>query len=593
MIDRATKLRFRRRYRRSRRQVEDIGLHAEEGLEKNFFKRLSRLVEVRRFVAAWLVLIILLIGGVGLQTRALGSYYQELKPAPGGSFTEGFIGSFTNANPVYASGSVDSAISRLLFAGLFKYDQSNQLVGDLAEKYSVDEKGLVYTVTLRDGLKWQDGMSLTADDVVFTYTVIQNPDAKSPLQTSWQGIKVAALDLRTVTFTLPNALSAFPYSMVNGIIPKHLLQNVVASQLRSVSFNSFSPVGAGPFRLETVEVNGTITTERTQRIALLPNPHYYAGVPKLSRYLIRTFNSEEQLQASLGRHELNAAVGLDSIPEQVKSDPAIKEIGVPLTSGVYVFFKNTHEVLGDVRVRQALVRAVKTNMIIDGLGYPALPVRGPLLKSHVGYVTELTQLDQDITEANRLLDVAGWVKGVDGMRKNGDRPLVFRLFSQSTSEYAYITQVLQKQWLPIGARVDVFLQPDSDLQTTIALHNYDALLYGISLGVDPDVFAYWHSSQADIKLKNRPNFSEYHSVQADKALEAGRTRADPTLRVIKYRPFLEAWRNDAPALGLYQPRFLYILRGQLFGFEPKVFNASTDRYSNVHNWMVRQEKVNK
>ncbi len=119
------------------------------------------------------------------------------------------------------------------------------------------------------------------------------------------------------------------------------------------------------------------------------------------------------------------------------------------------------------------------------------------------------------------------------------------------------------------------------------------MLYGISLGPDPDAYAYWGSTQADERAANRVNFSEYKSTVADRALESGRTRSDPALRTVKYKPFLEAWRNDAPALALYQPRYLYVTRDTVFGFNPSVINVATDRYSNVAHWMIHQEKVRK
>jgi ABC-type transport system substrate-binding protein len=87
-------------------------------------------------------------------------------------------------------------------------------------------------------------------------------------------------------------------------------------------------------------------------------------------------------------------------------------------------------------------------------------------------------------------------------------------------------------------------------------------LYGISLGVDPDVFAYWDSSQASISSQGHLNLSEYKSKAADQALESARTRADAQLRVTKYKAFLTAWTNDAPALALYQPNMLYISGGR-------------------------------
>lgn len=365
------------------------------------------------------------------------------------------------------------------------------------------------------------------------------------------------------------------------------------AQLRSVSFNTTSPVGSGPFKWEAVEVSGLTPETREHNIALIPNIDYHHGRPKLGRFIIRAFNDEKRMIRSFGDRELDAALGFDTIPDQFKDEPTIHEHNVPLTGGVYVFFKNSHDVLKDAKVRQSLVMAANTKEIVGRLGHPVLSVHGPLLKSHLGYDKDLVQYGHNIQEANRLLDEAGWKQGEDGLRSKDGKQLAFQLYSQSTGDYTTVTTALQKQWRAAGVNVEVLLQQDSDLQTTIAFHNYDALLYGVSLGVDPDVFAYWHSSQADIRASNRLNFSEYQSSAADNALEAGRTRLDPQLRVIKYKPFLEAWRTDAPALALYQPSFLYLTRGKVYGFEPKTFNAGTDRFGNVHEWMIRQERAPK
>jgi peptide/nickel transport system substrate-binding protein len=227
------------------------------------------------------------------------------------------------------------------------------------------------------------------------------------------------------------------------------------------------------------------------------------------------------------------------------------------------------------------------------LDYPAKTARAPLLSEHVGYNKQLVQLPYDPARANALLDQAGWTERKEGIRAKGGVPLAFKLYSQSSGEYAAVAQKLQAQWRAVGVDVEVMLQDNSDLQTTVSQHAYDALLYGISLGTDPDVFPYWHSSQADARLTSRLNFSEYKSTPADKSLEAGRSRSDPTLRAIKYKPFLESWRQDAPAIALYQPRFLYIVRGQIFHFNPVAVNVPADRYSNVHNWMIREARVNK
>jgi peptide/nickel transport system substrate-binding protein len=592
MIDRTTKLRWRRKFRRRRNQVEDLGVQAEEQMERHFFKRLSRLVQVRRFVMTWLALVTLLIGGVIFQTTALSNYYESLKPVPGGTFNEGILGTFTNANPIYATGPVDSAVSELLFAGLLKYNSENALVSDLAEKWSVDDKETTYTVTLKQGITWQDGTPLSSEDVVFTYSTIQNPDARSPLLSSWQGISIRATDARTVVFTLPNALSSFPHSLTNGIIPKHLLSDIPAAQMRATTFNTGSPVGAGPFKWSAIEVADE-SGVRTGKIALVPNETYHAGTPTLQRYVIHYFSDEQRLLDSFENYELTAMSGVEALPDTFTDDPSIQEFSIPLTAQVMVFFKTSQEVLSDTKVRQALVQAVDQNDLLANIGFPVIASRQPFLPSHPGYNPAITQLSFDRTRAETLLTEAGWVPGADGVREKNGQQLTFGLYSQSTSEYAYVTQKLQSDWAKVGVKVEVLLQPDSDLQSTVTYHNYDALLYGISLGPDPDAYAYWGSAQADQRAANRVNFSEYKSANADKGLEGGRTRSDPGLRALKYQPFLEAWRNDAPALALYQPRYIYVTRNTVFGFEPSVINTSADRYANVDEWMIRQEKSRK
>ena len=154
-----------------------------------------------------------------------------------------------------------------------------------------------------------------------------------------------------------------------------------------------------------------------------------------------------------------------------------------------------------------------------------------------------------------------------------------------------VVESLHKFWLAAGVQMVPEFLSSADFQGTLSQHNYEAVLYGISIGVDPDVFVYWDSSQADVRSSNRLNLSEYKNATADAALEAGRTRTNPALRVVKYKPFLTAWQQDNPALGLYQPRSLYLTNGTVYGLNVHTLNSPTDRYSNVENWKIRLAKV--
>lgn len=592
LFDRTTKLRWRRRFRRSKKHVEDFGTNAEQNIEQHFFKRLSRLTRVRRFIAAWVLLFILLIGGVLYQTRALGDYYLQPTPAAGGIYTEGIFGTFSNANPIYVASSVDNSVERLVFSGLFKYDQNNNLVGDLAEGFAVDARGTTYTVTLRKNLIWHDGTVLTADDVVFTYGTIQTPDAKSPLFTSWNGIKVQKVDNRTISFTLPSLLTAFPHSLTNGLIPKHILKDVPAAQMRSIVFNTTQPVGSGPFKWDAVEVIGTDPSDREQRIGLVPFDSYVGGRPNIEKFIVRTFPTEEKLISALQNREVNAAAGLTVMPEQLTKDISLREFNIPLSSEVLAFYRTTSTVFTDPNVRRALNYAANTNEIIDSIGRPVSPVSGPLLRGQIGFDPSITQNTNNPTLAAQLLDQAGYILNAQGKRVKGSQPLIFTITTQDDDLYKNVAQTLRKQWEALGAEVDIITLSDQDLQVTLSPrgHTYDILLYGIALGADPDVFAFWHSSQAAATSSTRLNFSEYQSTVADKSLEAGRTRPEADVRASKYKAFLTAWRDDAPAVALYQPRYLYIAREPLFGFNPSLLNTGADRLNAVNEWMIRQSR---
>lgn len=590
MIDRTTRLRWRRRIRRGKRQVEDIGVQAEESLEKHFFKRLVKLPGVLRFTVTWLLLLVLLIGGLVVQTRALDNYFLVDKPVSGGTFVEGVHGSFTNANPLFATNAVNRSVSRLVFAGLLKYDEKNNLVNDLANSWRANESGTEYTVNIPANLKWQDGHPLTVDDVVFTFQTIQNPDVHSPLLVGWKDVSIVATSPQTVVFKLANPLSTFAAGLTTGLIPKHLLQNVPADQLRSVAFNTASPVGAGPFKWDAVQVDGQTPETRQEQIALLPYEDYVGGKPKLSKFIIKAFHDENSMVNAFRSQDLNAMVGLNNTPSDLQSKNGIYEHSIPLMGETMVFFKITNPVLNNVKVRQALIQATDRGDIIQGLGYPVLPADEPLLKSSLGYNPKYAEANFNLNAARQILQKDGWKLDAQNVLAKKDQQLKFTLYTQDSQDYKYISNKLQSQWAQLGVQVDVKLQNDTELQQTISNHSYDSLLYSIEMGPDPDVFAYWGSSQADVRAPSRTNFSEYKSATADASLEAGRTRLLPQLRTIKYRPFLQAWKDDAPAVALFQPRFLYITRGQIFGFKPNSLAAGINRYANVNNWMIREDK---
>lgn len=581
---------FRRKVRRQKRQVESLSTQTEAGLDRNFFDRLNNLGRVWRFVTAWLVLFVLLLGCIAAQNQALANYYTQEGPVPGGIYNEGVVGSITNVNPMYASSDADATVSRLIFASLFYYNADNELVGDLAQSWKVDDKGTTYTIALKPHLQWQDGTPLTASDVEFTYRTIQNPDAQSPLSGSWQNVTVTAVNDRVLTFKLANPLSSFVYTLTNGIVPKHILKNVPATDLRSFSFNTSHPIGAGPFRWDALQVKGTNPHDAVIQVALKPYQEYWRGAPKLKSFVVHAYADPQAMIKDFQNHDITAMAGLNDVPKAVKGGDTIVH-NLRLNAATMVFFKTSSGILRDVQVRRALIQAIDVPAILARLDYPARPVREPLLEGQPGYDKQYAEPAYNPEQAQAALQKEGWKPNAEGKLEKDGQPLSFVLYADNNTEYHMVASQLAEQWGRIGVDVQLNLQPTPDFKNTLANHQYDAVLHGISIGADPDVFPYWDSSQADVRSANRLNLSEYQSKTADEALEAARSRFDPELREIKLEPFLKSWQKDAPALALYQPRYLYITHGKVYNLTQHSINNGVNRLVDVDNWMIRTGRV--
>lgn len=586
------KLRFRRVFKRRRHQLEGAGKEADQRLERHFFKRLHHLLMVKRFLALWIVPVLILIGLTGWQAESLSGYYQHLEPTAGGIYREGVIGQFTNANPIYAVSDVDESVSSLIFASLFKYNSDNELVGDLASGYSLSTDGRTYTVYLRPNLTWQDGQPLTAADVVFTYHTIQNPAAQSPLQPSWQGVDVSAKGRDAVVFSLPNPLASFKYSLTNGIIPEHILGSVPPSRLRSVEFNTIDPIGAGPFVWSSLQTSGNEPGTLQDLIALSPFKDYHSGAPKLGGLVIHTYPTNGLAEQALMSDDIDGLAGLDTLPQGWSNNPQLHIYSFPLTAEAMVFFRESNPVLADLSAREALVLAGNRQQIASDLAFKAQVEREPLLPSQLGYNSEFAQPGFDLSAAKKTLESGGWTLASDGYWHKNGLVLGFDLYALDSAISRQVTSELKQQWQALGANVNVHLQGDSDFQNTLSTHSYDAVLYNISLGVDPDEYIYWDSSQADPRSATRLNLSELKDSNADAGLEAGRTRSNPELRVVKYQKFLQAWQANYPALALYQPNFFYVTNRPLYNLSDKnEINSPLGRYNNVANWEIRRTEV--
>ncbi|MCX6022091.1 MAG: ABC transporter substrate-binding protein, partial [Chloroflexi bacterium] len=175
----------------------------------------------------------------------------ELRPDYGGRLVEGVAGGPSTLNPLLAQfNDADKDISSLVFSGLTRLSPNGELVPDLAQRWDIEDGGRRYRFVLRDGVRWHDGIPFTADDVVFSFKMIQAKDfpGSTDLAALWKDVGIAKKDDLTVEFTLPQPYAPFLSTTTLGIVPVHLLRDVRPADLTRAPFNA-NPIGAGPYRL--------------------------------------------------------------------------------------------------------------------------------------------------------------------------------------------------------------------------------------------------------------------------------------------------------------------------------------------------------
>ena len=549
---------------------------------KFIVRRWKNLQEVRRMAGAWLLIIAALIVATFWQTSQFDRLYSADIPAEGTTYTEGVVGAVDNLNPIFASTPAEKAVSRLLFASLFYEDERSTPQPELVDHYTLDNTGKVYTMTLRSDARWQDGVPITAKDVVYTFAAIKDADAHSQLYSSWRNITVEQLDDYNVRFTLPAPYTPFLHALSVGMLPEHMLGKVRNSELRSHSFSRNPTVGSGPFTFQDVRTMGD--SKNTQSIVRMDaNADYFLGAPKLAHFQLHAYSNRDDLANAFRTQEV-AAISDESNQqlEDLNNQKNAVRTDSPLYNAVYAFLQMDSPLLKDPKVRNALELATDQPALLGQLHNRVQPVTGPLLAGQLGYDPGLQQSPTDIEQAKKLLDEAGWKLDASGHRVKDGQPLKLQLVTLSSGDFPAVAQTLMNQWARVGVTFDSQLVKPEDIQQNVIIPRaYDVLLYELAIGSDPDVYAYWHSSQANDRGFN---LSEYKSAQADDALDSARSRSDPALRVAKYHTFIQRWLADVPAIGLYRPNLTYIQTKGVTSFSARGLADPVDRYANIRSW---------
>ena len=362
---------------------------------------------------------------LGSSTYLLHSLYIQktiLTPANGGILKEGVLGQPRFINPALASNDVDRDITELTFAGLMEYDLSGKLVPGLAEEYTIDSTKTIYEITLKQEIYWSDGKPITADDIVFTVQILQDPSFKSSEIASWIGVEVEKITEQKVAFKLDEPYFPFLERLTIKIIPMHIFKDISPENFSLSNYNLQEVIGSGPFEVKSIEND---EAGRINSLILEKNENYYGKAPYVEGVTFYFFENTEDLYEAADKGKIDAFVL--SQPNQGK-DAKISHFQeyMAIMPRYFAVFLNPEQntLLEKAEIRQALSLSVdKEKILKEAVNEKGDIIYSPLLPNIYGFEPAPEQV-LDFEKASGLLESAG-LKNVGGQWIEPEQILIF------------------------------------------------------------------------------------------------------------------------------------------------------------------------
>jgi ABC-type transport system substrate-binding protein len=263
-------------------------------------------------------------------------------------------------------------------------------------------------------------------------------------------------------------------------------------------------------------------------------------------------------------------------PEDVSTVEKVQGINdyrVGLPAYVGAFFNLKSPTLANPDLRKALAYSVDKQAIVkDQLYSEGSVAYYPIPAGFPGFNGSAAKYEYDTNKAKDLL------------AKSNLGSTTLRLATLDSPQYKAVADKLAQDWKKIGVNIEVVTADIAKLQQNyIRSRNYDILLYGQNVGIDSDVYSFWHSSQV-----NDPglNISYYKNGDADKFLEAGRLAKDQAFKASRYSAFVDIWSKDVPAVIIYNPYYNYAQSDLVKGFDAKKVAEPSNRFYNIYDWYI-------
>jgi len=506
------------------------------------------------------------------------------KAARGGTAVEALVGTPGALNPLFEQDDTTRDVDSVIYQGLTTVDASQRVVGLLASDWSISPDHLTYTFNIRTDVKWADGQPFTADDVLFTFHVLQDLEYQQPGADFWRQVGVAAGGPNRVEFTLRSPSASFPLALRVGIIAKHLFDGQSPAQIEASPYSGIHAIGTGPFQVAAIDARA-ITLDRNPNAS--PQPY-------LDHLIMRTYPANNPQAAILAVQSGAADLvgGID--PKELttlQSSSNVTVLDARTYTNAFITMNADGDgktFFGDVNVRQALVQGVdRESVISDVLGGHGELDPTPIPAGDWAFTNSAAKkYPYDQLAAAKALDAAGWTLAPGSQIRTNKDGVAFRVGLVVTDTYPNheIADAVARQLGALGISVTVkAVSPTELVQNYLLTHHYQMALVVFDLGPDPDLFSLWHSG-ADPGSLNFAYSRGWGLI--DKDLEDGRAAVDQPARLAAYTDFQTLIAERAPAIFLYSANYDYAVSQRVRGVHMNRVIEPGDRFQYVTDWYV-------
>jgi peptide/nickel transport system substrate-binding protein len=520
------------------------------------------------------------------------TYVVREVPTVGGTYVEGIAGTPHYMNPLLSSyNEVDQDLCRLVFSGLTRLNHRGEVVPELARNWDVSTDGLIYIFHLRTDIRWHDGTPFTADDVVFTIRLMQDPDypGAPDIGELWRTVEVEKIDDYTVQFALSETFAPFLDYTTIGLLPEHLLEGTQSAELPGLDFN-LSPVGTGPFQIEEVEISdGEIASILLKRAS-----DFYSSGPLLENVRLRFYPTH---QSALRAYEAGEVDGvsqilLEDLPQAYEAE-SLNLYTAQRAQYNLVFLNlgqpNALPFFQDVEVRQALLYGLdRQGLIDDVLQGHGIVAHSPIVAGTWAYDEDVPRYEYDPERAQALLSRKWPLLSGSPVRTSNGQPLAFTLLASTDPTQSALAERIARQWNDLNLQVTVVTTSPLALRDALERRNYEAALIQLAVPGDPDPYPLWHQTQ----ITGGQNYAGFDDREASEILETARGMiVDRQRRTELYQEFQTLFAQEVPAILLYHPMYTYGVDQKVNGVQIPPIMHPADRFATVNLWHVAYRRI--